>query len=179
LLVLFSAMLVVLGFCTFWMLCVSSFFTLICSFGQAFQKNLADSEVGRLEIESLSGQMDGDDAVESELLSLIHQLGDAMDIMENLEDENRPALVQTMAGILRSFQRLHELEPMIKGSVPYELIEQIDQGNNPDDYSRKLVEESQQSAKRAEEKQKWLRCFKDSLDASIARHFEGVFALGY
>jgi mediator of RNA polymerase II transcription subunit 10 len=118
-----------------------------------------------------------DDAVETELLFLIHQLGDAMDIMENLEEDNRPALVETMAGVLRSFQRLHELEPTIKGSVPYDLIEQIDQGNNPDDYSRKLVEESQQTAKRAEEKQKWLRCFKDSLDASIARNFDGAFAV--
>jgi mediator of RNA polymerase II transcription subunit 10 len=117
------------------------------------------------------------DVVEAELLSLIHQLGDAMDIMENLEEENRPALVETMAGVLRSFQRLHELEPTIKGSVPYELIEQIDQGNNPDDYSRKLVEESQQTAKRAEEKQRWLRCFKESLDASISRNFDGVFGL--
>jgi mediator of RNA polymerase II transcription subunit 10 len=123
--------------------------------------------------------MEVDDVVESELLSLIHQLGDAMDIMENLEEDNRPALVETMAGILRSFQRLHESEPMLKGTVPYELIEQIDQGNNPDDYSRKLVEESQQSAKRAEEKQKWMRCFKDSLDSSIARNFEGVHAPGH
>jgi hypothetical protein len=61
--------------------------------------------------------------------------------------------------------------------VPYELIEQIDQGGNPDDYSRKLVEESQQTAKRAAEKQKWFRCFKEALDASIARHFEGFFPI--
>jgi hypothetical protein len=91
--------------------------------------------------------------------------------MENLEEENRPALVHTVGCILKSFQRLHDLEPTITGSVPFELIEQIDQGHNPDDYSRKLIEESQMSAKRAEEKQKWMRTFKDALDLSIARTF--------
>jgi hypothetical protein len=118
-----------------------------------------------------------EDAVEAELLFLIHRLGDAMDIMENLEEENRQALVETMHPVLGSLKRLHELEPTIKGSVAYELIEQIDQGGNPDDYSRKLVEESQRTAKRAAEKQKWLRCFKEELDESIARHFEGVFPI--
>jgi hypothetical protein len=94
-----------------------------------------------------------------------------MDIMENLEEENRPALVHTVGSILHSFQRLHDLEPTITGSVPLALIEQIDQGHNPDDYSRKLMEESQMSAKRAEEKQKWMWTFKDALDLSIARVF--------
>jgi hypothetical protein len=69
---------------------------------------------------------------------LIHHLNDAMDIMENFDDEYRAALVETMSGILESFQRLRALESTIKGSVPYELIEQIDQGNDPDIYSRKL-----------------------------------------
>jgi truncated hemoglobin YjbI len=118
-----------------------------------------------------------DDIVETELVSLIHQLSDAMDIMENLEEENRSALVETMSGILASFEKLHALESTMKGSVPYELIEQIDQGHDPDDYSRKLVEESQQTAKRAEEKHRWLRCFKESLDSSISRNFDGAFSV--
>jgi mediator of RNA polymerase II transcription subunit 10 len=115
--------------------------------------------------------MDGNDQVESELLLILQHINDAMDIMENLEEENRPALVNTVGAILQSFQRLHVLEPAITGSVPFELIEQIDQGHNPDDYSRKLIEESQMSAKRAEEKQKWMRSFKEALDLSIAHSF--------
>jgi mediator of RNA polymerase II transcription subunit 10 len=111
------------------------------------------------------------DQVESELLLILQHINDAMDIMENLEKENRPALVNTIGAILESFQRLHALEPAITGSVPFELIEQIDQGHNPDDYSRKLIEESQMSAKRAEEKQKLMRSFKEVLDMSIARSF--------
>ncbi|OHT08558.1 hypothetical protein TRFO_22901 [Tritrichomonas foetus] len=115
--------------------------------------------------------MEGNDKVETELLYLLQHLNDAMDIMENLEEENRPALVDTVGNIVQSFKTLHELEPTISGSVPMELLEQIDQGNNPDDYSRKLVEESQQSAKRIEEKQKWMQSFKDSLDMSIDSTF--------
>ncbi|KAH0789027.1 mediator of RNA polymerase II transcription subunit 10 [Histomonas meleagridis] len=115
--------------------------------------------------------MDGNDQVEIALLTLIQQLSDAMDIMENLEEENRPALVATVTQIVQSFQTLHELEPTITGSVPIELIEQIDLGNNPDDYSRKMIEESKQRAQRAEEKQKWIRAFKDSLDKSISAYF--------
>ena len=111
------------------------------------------------------------DEVETELLQLLQHLSDAMDIMENLEEENRPALVNTMEGVINSFQALHALEPKITGAVPFELIEQIDQGNNPDDYSRKLVEESQMRAKRVEEKQKWMKSFKDSLDKSIMEQF--------
>ena len=115
--------------------------------------------------------MEGNDKVESELLHLLQYLNDAMDIMENLEEENRPALVDTVSSIMKSFKTLHDLEPTVTGSVPMELIEQIDQGNNPDDYSKKLVEESQQSAKRVEEKQKWMQSFKDNLDISIDAAF--------
>ena len=115
--------------------------------------------------------MDATDEVEAELLHLIQSLTDAMDIMENLDEENKPALVGAMESVVQSFKNLHELEPKISGSVPLELIEQIDQGNNPDDYSRKLVEESQMSAKRVEEKQRWMRAFKDALDISIAGTF--------
>lgn len=115
--------------------------------------------------------MDGNDQVEVELLSLIQHLNDAMDIMENLEEENRPALVETMKSILSSFNTLHELEPTVQGTVPLELIQQIDQGNNPDDYSRKLIEESQMNARRVEEKQKWMQSFSDSLNASVQASF--------
>lgn len=115
--------------------------------------------------------MEGNDAVETELLHLLRHLNDAMDIMENLEEENRPAFVAIVENIMKSFQTLHELEPTITGSVPLKLIEQIDRGNNPDDYSKKLLEESQQSAKRVEEKQKWMRAFKDNLDSLIGAQF--------
>ncbi|KAK8834182.1 hypothetical protein M9Y10_043995 [Tritrichomonas musculus] len=115
--------------------------------------------------------MEGNDKVETEVLHLLQHLNDAMDIMENLEEENRPALVDTLSNIVQSFKTLHELEPTITGSVPMELIEQIDRGNNPDDYSKKLVEESQQNAKRGEEKQKWMQRFKENLDSSIEASF--------
>lgn len=115
--------------------------------------------------------MEGNDKVETELLNLLQHLNDAMDIMENLEEENRPALADTLTNIVQSFKTLHELEPTITGSVPMELIEQIDRGNNPDDYSKKLVEAHQQSAKRVEEKQKWMQSFGDSLDLSIEANF--------
>ena len=49
--------------------------------------------------------------------------------------------------------------------------QQIDQGNNPDEYSRKLVEESQMGAKCVEEKQRWMRAFKDALDSSVTGTF--------
>jgi mediator of RNA polymerase II transcription subunit 10 len=110
--------------------------------------------------------------VETELLLLLQHLTDAMDIMENLEEENRPALVETVRNIVQSFHHLHELEPTITGSVPFELIEQIDQGNNPDDYSKKLKEESELSQRRAEVKKKWMLSFKEALDSSIKRNFE-------
>ncbi|OHT04304.1 hypothetical protein TRFO_28179 [Tritrichomonas foetus] len=115
--------------------------------------------------------MEGNDKVESELLKLIQHLNDAMDIMENLEEENKPALVDSVGNIIKSFQCLHELEPIVSGSVPMELLEQIDQGNNPDDYSKKLIEESQQSAKRIEEKRKWMQNFKDNLDMAVDSSF--------
>lgn len=111
--------------------------------------------------------MEGSEEVETELLKIIQHLNDAIDIVENLEEENRPALVETLNNIAQSFQTLHELEPTITGEVPMELIDQIDRGYNPDDYSRKLYEESQQSAKQVEEQQKWMQSFKDSLDSSI------------
>ena len=57
------------------------------------------------------------------------------------------------------------------GSVPKDLIQQIDKGNNPDDYSKKLVEEYKLSAERVEEKQKWMKAFKDHLKDSIAANF--------
>lgn len=115
--------------------------------------------------------METTDEVEAELLHLLQSLTDAMEIMENLDEENKPALVGAMESVVQSFKNLHALEPKISGSVPLELIEQIDQGNNPDDYSRKLVEESQMSAKRVEEKQRWMREFKGALDRSIATTF--------
>ena len=94
-----------------------------------------------------------------------------MDVMEHLEEENKPALVAIIQEVIQSFNHLHQLEPSIKGSVPMDLIEQIDQGNNPDDYSKKLVEECQQSAKRVEEKQKWMQSLKNNLDTLISTHF--------
>lgn len=111
--------------------------------------------------------MSKNDKVEIALLSLIQQLNDAMDIMETLEEENRPALVKTVSQIVQSFGTLHELESSITGSVPIELIQQIDLGNNPDDYSRKMIEESNQRAKRSEEKQKWMKQFGDCIGKAI------------
>lgn len=115
--------------------------------------------------------MDANDEVERELLQLLQHLTDAMDIMENLEEDNKPALVDTMQSIVGSFQSLHELEPQITGAVPLELIEQIDKGNNPDDYSRRLVEESRLSAQRVAKKDHWMRSFGDLLNERIARDF--------
>lgn len=117
--------------------------------------------------------MDPNDRVEVALLSLIHQLGDAMDIMEALEEENRPALVAAAAQIVESFRALHELEPSITGSVPLELVQQIDLGNNPDDYSRRMVEESNQRAKRSEEKQRWMLQFSDCVTKAIGEYIKG------
>jgi hypothetical protein len=61
----------------------------------------------------------------------------------------------------------------IDGSVVIRLKSRlkIDQGSNPNDYSRKLIEKSQMSAKRAEEKQRWVQTFKNALDLSITRTF--------
>jgi hypothetical protein len=111
------------------------------------------------------------DEVEEELLHLIQHLNDAMDIMETFEEETRPVLIDTARNILDSFRRLHELEPKIHGTVPYELIDEIDKGNNPDDYSRKLVEEAEQSEKRAGEKHRWMKAFRDSLRSAASRQF--------
>ena len=115
--------------------------------------------------------MEENDEVEAAILLLLQQLNDAMDIMEHLEEENKPALVSIVQEIIHSFNTLHSLEPNIKGSVPLDLIEQIDKGNNPDDYSKKLIEQCQMSAKRVEEKQKWMQHLKDTLDGLIATHF--------
>lgn len=109
----------------------------------------------------------GNEQVEEELLKLLQHLNDAMSTLEKLDDGNRPALISSVDSIVKSFQKLHELEPQVEGSVPLELIDQIDKGNNPDEYSRKLIEECRMSAKRVEEKQKWMSAFKDSLDEYI------------
>lgn len=116
-------------------------------------------------------QSESKDEVETELLNVLQLLNDAMDVMEHLEEENKPALISIVQEIVKSFKHLHELEPSIKGSVPLELIEQIDKGNNPDDYSKKLVEECRQSAKRVEEKQKRMQSLKDNLDFLISTMF--------
>lgn len=112
------------------------------------------------------------DEVELELIHLLGQLNDAMKILENLDETNREALIQTITSMINSFNNLHKLESGVVGSVPNQLIEQIDQGNNPDDFSKKLVEECRQSAKRVEEKQKWMQAFKEKLDASIEANFK-------
>ena len=112
----------------------------------------------------------GNEACEVELLKLIGLFNDAMSIMEHLDESNRPALVETCKSIIKSFQTLHELEPTITGSVPYDLIEQIDKGSNPDDYSRKMVEESQQSERRVAAKQRWMQAFQNSLDQLITQN---------
>jgi hypothetical protein len=57
-----------------------------------------------------------------------------MDVVENRKGGDRPALVESMAGILHSFP-LHEL------------IERIGEGENTDGYSRTLAEEPQPSTK--------------------------------
>ena len=114
---------------------------------------------------------DSNDLVEQELLNLLEHLNDSMSILENLDENNRDALVDSVESIVKSFQTLHQLEDQVTGTVPQELIAQIDQGNNPDEYSKKLVEECQQSARRVEEKQRWMTSFKNHLDASIAANF--------
>ena len=70
---------------------------------------------------------DSNDRVEKELLVLLEHLNDSMSILENLDENNRDALVNSVEGIVHSFQKLHELEPEVTGTVPRELIEQIDQ----------------------------------------------------
>jgi hypothetical protein len=61
--------------------------------------------------------------VESELLLILQHISDAMEIIENVEEENHLALVHTVGSIIKSFQRLHGLEPTITESVPFEFIE--------------------------------------------------------
>jgi len=112
------------------------------------------------------------DPVETELLNLLKYLDDAMVVLESLDEDNRPALVDSVKKIVDSFHNLHELEPTIKGSVPLELIDQIDKGINPDNYSKKLADECQKSAQRVEEKQKWMQSFKDSLNSIIDKNFQ-------
>jgi hypothetical protein len=114
-------------------------------------------------------ELAGLDEVEEELLRLIQHFNDAMDIMETFEDETRPVLVETAKNILVSFRRIHDLEPKISGTVPFELIEEIDKGNNPDDYSRKILEEAEQNEKRAGEKHRWMKTYRDSLYSNVSR----------
>lgn len=109
--------------------------------------------------------------VDGELLMLLFQLDETMDTLANLSEENRDSLYTQLEGIIVQFRKLHSIENQIKGEVPFELVELIDQATSPTEYAKKLVEMCKMNAKKVEKKQKWMQYLKDTLDNLIPKNF--------
>lgn len=109
--------------------------------------------------------------VDGELLVLLTQLDKTMETLANLDEEKRETLYVQLEEIISQFRSLHSIENQITGTIPFELVELIDQGTSPTDYAKKIVEQCKLSAKRVEKKQKWMQHLKDSLDLLIPLNF--------
>lgn len=104
------------------------------------------------------------------ILNLLTQYNDAMVILEHFEEGKREELYTKLSDIVESFKLMQKTEG-ITGSVPLQLIQKIEQGENPDDFAKMMVDECQRISNEVEKKSEWMKHLKNSLDKLIALNF--------
>ena len=104
------------------------------------------------------------------ILNLLTQYNDAMVILEHFEEGEREELYTKLSDIVESFKLMQKTEG-ITGSVPLQLIQKIEQGENPDDFAKMMVDECQRISNEVEKKSEWMKHLKNSLDKLIALNF--------
>lgn len=119
----------------------------------------------------LMTQKDNNDEVEELLVDLLGHLDDAMSSLEQLNDDSRKTLIDSSKKIIDAFDKLRRLSFDVQGSVPIELLRQIDEGNNPEAYSKYLVEKCKEDEQKFQQKQKDIKVFLQCLDEKIREYF--------
>ena len=104
------------------------------------------------------------------ILNLLTQYNDAMVILEHFEEGKREELYTKLSDIVESFKLMQKTEG-ITGSVTLQLIQKIEQGENPDDFAKMMVDECQRISNEVEKKSEWMKHLKNSLDKLIALNF--------
>ena len=104
------------------------------------------------------------------ILNLLTQYNEAMVILEHFEEGKREELYTKLSDIVESFKLMQKTEG-ITGSVPLQLIQKIEQGENPDDFAKMMVDECQRISNEVEKKSEWMKHLKNSLDKLIALNF--------
>lgn len=115
----------------------------------------------------------GFEAVNAELLTLLRHLNNSMKTLEEFEEAKRASLYEGLQNVITSFQHLDELKRHVKGSVPDQVICYCDQGKDPREYAKTLVQDVQRSCEEVRKKQEWMRHLKNSLDVLIDLNFPG------
>ena len=106
-----------------------------------------------------------------DIYALLAKLDSAMTILEKMTNDDYQVLYRTIYEIGQDFDNLRKLYPHITGSVPIQLLEQIDQGITPDKYVKQLLQEVKECTEKVKKKQEWLKKFKSSLDSLIDLNF--------
>ena len=104
---------------------------------------------------------------------LLFDLNDAMIILEDFKEEQREDLYKTLQQIIDKFQSLDNLAPTLPEKIPMDVIRLLDQGKDPSEFAKNLVDSVNQARERVKEKQRWMRHLKDSLDSLIELNFPG------
>jgi hypothetical protein len=111
------------------------------------------------------------DLLDTELINLLTHVNNSMLILESFDESKRRSLYDKLQDLIASFRTLQQLKPKVKGAVPLRVLSLSDEGRNPDELARALVQASHESARRVQLKHKWMQCLKDSLDSHIDLNF--------
>lgn len=104
------------------------------------------------------------------VMHLLEQYNDAMTILEHFDEDKREELYSKISDIVESFKKMQNTNG-ITGSVPLQLIQKIELGENPDDFAKMMVEECQRISNEVEKKSEWMKHLKTSLDKLIELNF--------
>lgn len=115
----------------------------------------------------------GFEVLNTELLTILGHLNDTMSIMEELDESKRESLYQGLQEVINSFRTLKKIAGEVKGSVPLKVISLCDEGKDPRECAKSLVDDVQETRNRVKKKQEWMDHLKNSLDMLIAANFPG------
>jgi hypothetical protein len=119
----------------------------------------------------MAAEPDVSEILDSELVNLLGALNTSMTILESFEEPTRQSLYDNLQRVISSLRALQHLTPRVTGDVPFRVLALTDEGRNPDEFARWLVNQCHESSKRVQLKHKWMQYLKDSLDVLIDLNF--------
>eukprot|EP00741_Cyanophora_paradoxa_P015080 tig00020848_g14551.t1 len=106
---------------------------------------------------------------EARLLSTVDVLGRIAAVVEEFSPERQPLLLKQIHELIGQYEKLQQLSHRIPLQIPVQVLGYVDDGRNPNQFTRDLIARCVESNQRTKGKVEGLSLFRAALEAEIQK----------